>query len=63
MHESNPIIDFSVTEKTSPHIILIVADDLAWNSIGYSSDSMAFVTPYLTNLAQKGIVMDNFYAQ
>lgn len=46
-----------------PHFVLIVADDLAWNSIGYSSDSMAFVTPYLTDLAQNGIVMDNFYAQ
>ena len=62
-HESNPVIDLSATQKRSPHIILIVADDLAWNSIGYSSDSMAFVTPSLTNLAQKGIVMDNFYAQ
>jgi arylsulfatase A-like enzyme len=46
-----------------PHFVMIVADDLAWNSIGYSSDSMAFVTPYLTDLAQNGIVMDNFYAQ
>lgn len=62
-YESNPVIDLSTTQKRSPHIILIVADDLAWNSIGYSSDSMAFVTPSLTNLAQKGIVMDNFYAQ
>ena len=62
-YESNPVIDLSATQKRSPHIILIVADDLAWNSIGYSSDSMAFVTPSLTALAQKGIVMENFYAQ
>jgi arylsulfatase A-like enzyme len=52
-----------VSTKTSPHVILIVADDLAWNSIGYSSDELAFVTPRLTALGESGIIMDNFYAQ
>ncbi len=61
--EQSSVLDFSVSAKTSPHVILIVADDLAWNSIGYSSDELAFVTPHLTALAQEGIIMDNFYAQ
>ena len=46
-----------------PNIVIILADDLAWNSIGYSSDDIAFATPYLTNLANNGIIMENFYAQ
>ena len=46
-----------------PNFIIILADDLSWNSIGYSSDDIAFATPYLTALAQKGIIMSNFYAQ
>lgn len=57
------VINLSVSVKTSPHVILIVADDLAWNSIGYSSDELAFVTPRLTALGDSGIIMDNFYAQ
>jgi len=57
------VINLSVSTKTSPHVILIVADDLAWNSIGYSSDEMAFVTPRLTAFGESGIIMDNFYAQ
>lgn len=57
------VIELSVSVKTSPHVILIVADDLAWNSIGYSSDELAFVTPRLTALGESGIIMDNFYAQ
>ena len=61
--EQSHVLDFGVSAKTSPHVILIVADDLAWNSIGYSSDELAFVTPQLTALAQDGIIMNNFYAQ
>jgi len=61
--EQSHVLDFGVSAKTSPHVILIVADDLAWNSIGYSSDELAFVTPELTALAEGGIIMNNFYAQ
>lgn len=63
LREDVSVIDLSVSAKTSPHVIMIVADDLAWNSIGYSSDELAFVTSQLTALAQSGIIMDNFYAQ
>jgi arylsulfatase A-like enzyme len=46
-----------------PNFVIIVADDLGWNSIGYGEEDMAFVTPYLTSLAEGGIIMENFYAQ
>jgi arylsulfatase A-like enzyme len=50
-------------DTTLPHFVLIVADDLSWNSIGYTSDELSFVTPTLTSLAQEGIIMNNFYGQ
>ena len=53
----------SGTNDKKPNFVVIVADDLGWDSIGYSDDSMTFVTPYLTSLAQNGIIMENFYAQ
>lgn len=53
----------SATTTTKPNFILIVADDLAWNSIGYTSSEMSAVTEQLTDLASKGIIMNNFYAQ
>jgi arylsulfatase A-like enzyme len=51
------------TNNVKPHFVVIVADDLGWNSLGYAEDSMAFATPYLTSLAESGIIMENFYAQ
>jgi hypothetical protein len=49
--------------SVKPNFIIILADDLAWNSIGYSSTEMSFVTPEMTDLAAEGIIMNNFYAQ
>ena len=55
--------NIATTTTTKPNFILIVADDLAWNSIGYTSSEMSAVTEQLTDLASKGIIMNNFYAQ
>ena len=52
-----------VGSKVKPNFVIIVADDLGWNSLGYTEDTMAFATPYLTALAESGINMENFYAQ
>ena len=46
-----------------PNFVLIVADDLGWNAIGYNDNELEFATPILTSLANKGIIMGNFYAQ
>ena len=59
-----PPTSFAATsDGQKPNFVILLADDLAWNSIGYSSDELAFVTPTLTSLAQSGVIMDNFYAQ
>jgi arylsulfatase A-like enzyme len=49
--------------STKPNFVMIVADDLGWNSLGYNDDEMAFATPIMTNMARKGITMGNYYAQ
>lgn len=51
------------TESTKPNIVFVLADDLAWNSMGYSGFDLIFATPFMTTLAERGIIMSNYYAQ
>lgn len=44
-----------------PNIILIVADDLGWNDVGYHGSELA--TPNLDRLARLGAELDQFYVQ
>lgn len=43
-----------------PNVIIIVADDLGWNDVGYHGSELR--TPNIDRLAQRGIVLDHFYA-
>ena len=43
----------------APSIILIVADDLGWNSVGYHGGS--FQTPHVDRLARQGVALERFY--
>ena len=36
----------------SPHIVLVLADDLGWGDVGWNNPRMADVTPHLTQLAR-----------
>jgi arylsulfatase A-like enzyme len=42
-----------------PNIVLILADDLGWNSVGYRGDWVQ--TPQIDRLAQRGVSLDRFY--
>lgn len=53
----------SINSNQKPNFIVFFADDLAWNSMGTTTESLTYVTPTLTSLAQQGIFMANFYAQ
>jgi len=44
-----------------PSVVIIVADDLGWNDVGYHGSEIA--TPRLDALAAEGVVLDRFYAQ
>lgn len=52
----------ATTSSTQPNFIFFLADDLAWNSIGYESDDLASMSPFMTKLAAKGIKMSNYYS-
>lgn len=44
-----------------PDILLILADDLGWNDVGYHGSPIE--TPNIDRIAQKGIELNRFYAQ
>ena len=45
--------------QTQPHIILIMADDLGWNDIGYHGSDIN--TPNLDTLAAIGVELTQHY--
>ena len=46
-----------------PHIIMVLADDLGYNDIGYAGDDFAGLTPTLDALRRRGIDLQNYYTQ
>ncbi|RCS42247.1 arylsulfatase [Bremerella cremea] len=44
---------------TRPNVVLILADDLGWNAVGYHGDWVQ--TPNIDGLAKEGIELDRFY--
>jgi arylsulfatase A-like enzyme len=44
-----------------PNIVLIVADDLGWNDVGYHGSEIA--TPHVDRIAREGVELDRFYVQ
>ena len=50
-------------KSTKPNIIFMLADDLGYNSMGYSDTTdLQYSTPFMTELANKGIKLSNYYA-
>jgi len=49
------------TVNARPNIVLIVADDLGWNDVGYHGSEIA--TPHIDRLASEGVELDRFYVQ
>ncbi|NQT73887.1 MAG: arylsulfatase [Chloroflexi bacterium] len=46
---------------SQPNVVLIVADDLGWNDVGYHGGA-EFETPNIDRLVQEGVEFDRFYA-
>lgn len=57
--------DFDGLDDNSvkPNIIFILADDLGWSSIGNNDYDGSYITPFLSSLAEHGIIMGQYYSQ
>src|SRR5436190_23574803 len=56
------VIVIGLTSKLcaqSPNIVLIVADDMGWNAVGYHRGFAS--TPHIDRIARKGVELDRFY--
>lgn len=51
----------SASNATRPHIVMIVADDLGWNDVGWRDDHMH--SPTLDKLAKEGVILNQHYVQ
>ena len=54
-------LGIGIAGAKSPNILLIVADDLGWNDIGYHNSEIR--TPNLDELARNGVELDCHYVQ
>ncbi len=45
--------------QQKPNVIIIVADDLGWNDVGYHNGAM--ITPNINSLAAQGVELNRFY--
>lgn len=51
----------AVEAKTKPNIVLVLADDLGWNDIGFHNPEIK--SPNLDRLAHEGIILNQSYVQ
>ncbi|MDC1106697.1 sulfatase-like hydrolase/transferase [Prolixibacteraceae bacterium] len=51
----------SSQKKSSPNVILIMADDLGYGDVGFNGNKV-IETPHLDALSKKGVTFTNFYA-
>ena len=45
----------------SPHIVLVVIDDLGWSDVGFQGSVIH--TPNINSLAAEGVILENYYVQ
>ena len=48
-------------ETSAPNIVIILADDMGWNDVGYHGSEIR--TPHIDRLAADGLALERFYAQ
>ena len=49
------------TDAKQPHILLIIADDLGFNDVGYHNPDI--ISPTIDKLAKEGVRLENYYVQ
>ena len=49
------------SSSKSPHIVLVVIDDLGWSDVGFQGSVIH--TPNINRLAAEGVILENYYVQ
>lgn len=55
------VAQLALAADLPPNVVIILADDLGWNDVGYHGSEIA--TPRLDELAARGVELDRFYVQ
>jgi len=48
-------------DHNPPHVVVLYADDMGFNDIGYQSTDLSFTTPFLDSLAADGVILSRYY--
>ena len=49
-------------ESSTPHIAMVIVDDLGFGDVGYNNRELHAATPTLNKLAASGVTLSSFYA-
>ena len=52
-------IFFILVDSKSPHIVMIVLDDIGWSDLSYQGGKIP--TPFIDKLSSEGIKLDRYY--
>lgn len=58
----SPLPHHAQEMRRPPNMVLIFADDLGWNDVGYNDEGDFIETPHLDQLAKEGMVFTHAYA-
>ena len=61
--ENTDITTTTTTTTSKPNVVFVLADDLGFNSIGDQDLDLDFATSFLSKMAEKGIILSNYYTQ
>lgn len=50
-------------ESQAPNILVLLADDMGWNDVGYNSNDLQGLSPNIDMLASQGVKLQQYYSQ